>query len=125
MSLVQGTAQAHRRLAVPQVGFVEPLGRRQGPGDNPFQQQASRHAPQQGGGSGNHSAAGQQPQGDFPLGRAQGGENLHRLPLAAHKEEGKQHQHRQGPSSAGQGDGQGGGPQGLQGLGGGGIALVI
>ena len=125
VAVIQRLAQAHRRLAVAQVGGIEPLGRRQGHGNHPVQQQPAGQPAQQGGSAGEQRAAGEEPEGNFPLGGTQRGENLHRLPLAAHKQEGEEHQHRQGAGRGGQRDGQGGGAQGLQGLGGGGIALVI
>ena len=117
--------RADDRFAVPLIGGVQPPGRRQGGSQDGLHGQPARQGARKDGGAGDDHRAGQQPQADLARRSAQAGENGHRVPLPPHKQVAEQQQHRQRPPQAGRRDGQGGGPHGLEGLGGGGVALVV
>ena len=116
---------AHRRLTVPLVHSIQAPGSVQRQTQHPAQGQTADGRAQHRRRTGHHSRAGQQPQPDAAGRRAQRHQHGHGFLLPSHEQIGKQHQHRQRAAGGGQRHRRRGGLHGLQGLCGGGIALIV
>ncbi len=116
---------AHRRLTVPLIHGIQALGGVQRQTQHPAQGQSTDDRTQYRRRTGDNSRAGQQPQPDAAGGRAQRHQHGHGFPLPPHEQIGEQHQHRQRAAGGGQRHRRRGGLHGLQGLCGGGVALIV